>query len=382
MRGDMPTPPPAHQPHMPSQIINYPQLLQAPYPHPAFMHSPAYVAADAYPRMTYSPGAHHAVMESESRERERDRERREELQQQQQQQQRLAPSLPAHLRLLTGGGEHRATESPMQASVAHVAFSSAGYHHHRPPSGHLLAPHSPSSLHRQTHMTPSAAYSAAEEAANAGYRPSPPPAHGHGGILRSSSVTAVAGEPALVVQQQQQQVMQVPTASSSPLLSRPLAMRSPPPPQQQHVAPQVPPQDSLVMLLQRYPIMWQGLLALKNDHAVVQMHFISGNPHVARGSLPCGADGIPLPLRIAQRMRLEQQQLEGVHRKIQMEAEHCILLALPCGRDPMDITQQLSNLQHGFITYLQSKQAAGIVNIAAPGSQQVKRQNTSFEFYF
>jgi len=111
-------------------------------------------------------------------------------------------------------------------------------------------------------------------------------------------------------------------------------------------------------------------MALKNDHAVVQMHFISGNPHVARGSLPCGPDGMTLPLRIAQRMRLEQQQLEGVARKMQMEAEHCILLALPCGRDPMDVLQQSNNLGHGFITYLQCKQAAGIVNIAAPGSQQ------------
>ena len=125
------------------------------------------------------------------------------------------------------------------------------------------------------------------------------------------------------------------------------------------------------MLLQRYPIMWQGLMGLKNDHAVVQMHFISGNPLVARGSLPCSPDGIALPLRIAQRMRLEQQQLEGVARKIQMEQEHCILLALPCGRDAMDVLQQSNNLRQGFITYLQLKQAAGIVNIAIPGSQQV-----------
>lgn len=117
------------------------------------------------------------------------------------------------------------------------------------------------------------------------------------------------------------------------------------------------------MLLQRFPIMWQGLMALKNDHAVVQMHFISGNPLVARGSLPCTPEGHALPLRIAQRMRLEQQQLEGVARKVQMEQEHCILLALPCGRDAMDVLLQSNNLRQGFITYLQLKQAAGIVNV-------------------
>ncbi|XP_054269118.1 protein split ends-like isoform X4 [Macrosteles quadrilineatus] len=136
-------------------------------------------------------------------------------------------------------------------------------------------------------------------------------------------------------------------------------------------ASQVPPQaDSLLMLLQRYPVMWQGLLALKTDQAAVQMHFVFGNPHVARDSLPCNSDGSTPPLRIAQRMRLEQTQVEGVARKMQMDAEHCMLLALPCGRDHMDVLQQSNNLQSGFITYLQQKQAAGIVNIAGPGSQQ------------
>lgn len=47
-----------------------------------------------------------------------------------------------------------------------------------------------------------------------------------------------------------------------------------------------------------------------------------------------------------------------------------MLLALPCGRDHLDVLQQSNNLSSGFITYLQQKQAAGIVNIAAPGSQQ------------
>ncbi|XP_076358509.1 LOW QUALITY PROTEIN: uncharacterized protein LOC143251056 [Tachypleus tridentatus] len=142
------------------------------------------------------------------------------------------------------------------------------------------------------------------------------------------------------------------------------------------VQPQTPPHDSQVppqgdsLLLQRYPVMWQGLLALKNDQAAVQMHFVSGNPLIARASLPPMTEGGTPPLRIAQRMRLEQNQLEGVARKMQMLEEHCILLALPCGRDHMDVLQQSNNLRNGFINYLQLKQAAGIVNAAAPGSQQ------------
>jgi hypothetical protein len=54
-----------------------------------------------------------------------------------------------------------------------------------------------------------------------------------------------------------------------------------------------------------------------------------------------------------------------------MDNEHCMLLALPCGRDHLDVLQQSNNLQTGFITYLQQKQAAGIVNVAAPGCQHV-----------
>ncbi|CAL1268079.1 unnamed protein product [Larinioides sclopetarius] len=122
-------------------------------------------------------------------------------------------------------------------------------------------------------------------------------------------------------------------------------------------------------LLQRYPVIWQGILALKNDQAAVQMHFVSGNLNIARASLP-PVDFETSPLRIAQRMRLEPQQLEGVKKKIQMMDEHCVLMALPCGKDHVDVYQQSNNLKTGFINYLQRKSAAGIVNAAHPGSQQ------------
>lgn len=64
--------------------------------------------------------------------------------------------------------------------------------------------------------------------------------------------------------------------------------------------------------------MWQGLLALKNDQAAVQMYFVSGNDDVAKCSLPKNADGTTPPLRIFQRMRLEPPQVEGVARKMQV----------------------------------------------------------------
>lgn len=64
--------------------------------------------------------------------------------------------------------------------------------------------------------------------------------------------------------------------------------------------------------------MWQGHLTLKNESAAVQLHFLSGNVQLAKSSLPGTGAGRSPALRIAQRMRLEQTQLEGVHRRMQV----------------------------------------------------------------
>lgn len=80
-------------------------------------------------------------------------------------------------------------------------------------------------------------------------------------------------------------------------------------------ASQVPSQaDSL----QRYPVMWQGLLTLKSDQAAVQFHYVSGDRNVARDSLPCNNDGSTPPLRIMQLLPLEVPQLELADRKMQV----------------------------------------------------------------
>ncbi|KAI4895986.1 hypothetical protein NFI96_025271 [Prochilodus magdalenae] len=128
------------------------------------------------------------------------------------------------------------------------------------------------------------------------------------------------------------------------------------------------PSVDMVHLLKKYPIVWQGHLALKNDSAAVQLHFVSGNNVLAHRSLP-PPEGGP-PLRIAQRMRLEASQLDGVARRMTIESDYCLLLALPCGLDQEDVFNQTHALKTGFITYLQAKQAAGIINVPNPGSNQ------------
>lgn len=74
---------------------------------------------------------------------------------------------------------------------------------------------------------------------------------------------------------------------------------------------------------QKYPIVWQGLLALKNDTAAVQLHFVCGNKALAHRSLPLQEGGTLL--RIVQRMRLEASQLESVARRMTV----CLVFCLP-----------------------------------------------------
>ncbi|XP_066526817.1 msx2-interacting protein isoform X2 [Hoplias malabaricus] len=128
-------------------------------------------------------------------------------------------------------------------------------------------------------------------------------------------------------------------------------------------------QVNMVQLLTKYPIVWQGLLALKNDTAAVQLHFVCGNKALGLRSLPVPCETGAL-LRIVQRMRLETPQLEGVARRMTGESDFCLLLAMPCGRDQDDVVNQTQALKSAFINYLKAKLAAGIINVPNPGSNQ------------
>jgi hypothetical protein len=118
--------------------------------------------------------------------------------------------------------------------------------------------------------------------------------------------------------------------------------------------------------LDAYPMVWKGFLGLKNDFASVEFRYVSGCKELAQASLPHDLSH-SATLRIGQRMRLEAAHLSGVRTKMQQAAEHCVLLALPCGTDAHDVAVQSRQLRSHFITYLQLKGAAGIVNV--PGEE-------------
>jgi len=117
--------------------------------------------------------------------------------------------------------------------------------------------------------------------------------------------------------------------------------------------------------LAAYPICWSGILGLKNDMANVQMHYVSGCRDLAREYLPQHGSN----LKIVQRMRLEDAQIDGVKKKMDTKSEHCMLLALPHGSDLVEIEKQSKILRNNFITYLQLKSAAGIANVVNEENQ-------------
>jgi hypothetical protein len=133
--------------------------------------------------------------------------------------------------------------------------------------------------------------------------------------------------------------------------------------------------DPVQNLLQRYPVVWQGFLALKDHQIAVQMHHLAGNRLMADMCLPHAPVSMPTvvpQLKIGQRMKLEPAQLDVMTKRMQSETEHCLLLALPCGRDPLDVHYQTKAMRIKFINYLQEKQAAGIINIKPATSGQVR----------
>ncbi|VDL43960.1 unnamed protein product [Hymenolepis diminuta] len=131
----------------------------------------------------------------------------------------------------------------------------------------------------------------------------------------------------------------------------------------------------------KFSLLWRGCMSLKNDRVSVRMLYLAGNQDLILSCLNVltgGEDpsGVPVVLRIAQRMRLESTQLEGVQRKLREPSNYCMCLALASSSsmhnlvaERNDMMQQIISLQN-MISYLQEKTAAGI--ISCPSGHEVK----------
>lgn len=105
---------------------------------------------------------------------------------------------------------------------------------------------------------------------------------------------------------------------------------------------------------------WTGTLTLKNSVFPAKMHLIQGNEDIVLKLAPNNE-----PLKITQRLRLDQNKVADVHKKLETAGEEksAVLLAIPesdggTGSGSGEaMTRQLSTL----INYLHSKEAAGVV---------------------
>jgi len=136
------------------------------------------------------------------------------------------------------------------------------------------------------------------------------------------------------------------------------------------------------LLEDKYPLQWNGYLALKNDEVYVRMHYLAGNRDLIQTCMnvindtrlhsvddainPEALASSPV-LRIAQRMRLENSQLEGVQWKLREPNSFCMCLALagvPAGSKYATevFSRNTIILRENFINYMQEKVAAGIIS--------------------
>uniref|UniRef100_A0A915BDJ7 Msx2-interacting protein n=1 Tax=Parascaris univalens TaxID=6257 RepID=A0A915BDJ7_PARUN len=125
----------------------------------------------------------------------------------------------------------------------------------------------------------------------------------------------------------------------------------------------------------RYPVLWQGIVALKTNEARIQMHRVGGNIEMLKRSLvqlATMSNNMPV-IRINQRMRMEASQLESVQSKMTDEQSYIALICLSCGFNKDDIRNQSEMLKERFVDYLESKQAAGICNV---GNEQHPSPNS------
>lgn len=119
-----------------------------------------------------------------------------------------------------------------------------------------------------------------------------------------------------------------------------------------------------------YDIHWDGYVVLKTDQAHIKTQLVAGNARIARTSINYWNSDLNRNLRISQRMRLEEIQLDGVKKHMQMDNDYCLLIAEPNGVTLDEIRCEQNHLKHGVIQYLNEKKAAGIINILLPGVLQ------------
>lgn len=120
---------------------------------------------------------------------------------------------------------------------------------------------------------------------------------------------------------------------------------------------------------------WQGMLLLKNSNFPANMHLLEGDHSVASDLLVDGSTGRQVSeLKITQRLRLDQPKLDEVSRRIKVAGPsgYAILLAVPGATEDLSSSDPAASTQRplrNLVSYLNQKQAAGVISLPVGGSR-------------
>ncbi|XP_034000766.1 RNA-binding protein 15 [Trematomus bernacchii] len=120
---------------------------------------------------------------------------------------------------------------------------------------------------------------------------------------------------------------------------------------------------------------WHGMLLLKNSNFPANMHLLEGDHNVASDLLAEGTSGRQVgELKITQRLRLDQPKLDEVSRRIKVAGPggYAILLAVPGTTEDLSSSDPAASTQRplrNLVSYLNQKQAAGVISLPVGGSR-------------
>ena len=133
--------------------------------------------------------------------------------------------------------------------------------------------------------------------------------------------------------------------------------------------------------------MWQGPLVLKNSWFPTNMYMLEGGPAFLQSVMRdehVQCDGVS-QLKIAQRLRMDQSKLDEVTRRIRLGGPegYAVLLALqgPFDREAPPPQPGLQRrLLRNLVTYLRTKQAAGVISLPLGGAKEHETGATLYAF--
>lgn len=136
--------------------------------------------------------------------------------------------------------------------------------------------------------------------------------------------------------------------------------------------------QTVAEICKKTPKVWDGGLILKNSLFPTKLHLIEGNRRIA-DALKDEQDRTNL--KITQRLRLDQNKLDDVTKRMSNSSSHAVFLGMSTStsiqhENPEIQSRPLRNL----ISYLKQKEAAGVISMSYKESEDNQQQGVLYCF--